>query len=219
MRIGILIPYILCIAIIFYGVILYLNPYLWAKDEKTSSFDLWSVENNYQAYFYFNISSRAFITTNYPVTIQAKVVIQNLTLLQTINSKRNAEIIIIGTQQYPLVYQPQIGLLGSGVIELTFDGNNSYDGIGNVVFPNLGKNYVFTFWTTNSHDDSLLIFSMNSSQTELETRIPPVFSIEEGYAQRASYEQVSQSIGTSFVAIGIAGIAIVSYIHLESRKP
>ena len=59
---------------------------------------------------------------------------------------------------------------------------------------------------------------MNATSAAIENRIPPVFSIEEGYSARASYEQVNQSAGTSYIAIGTAAIAIVVYLHLESSK-
>lgn len=214
----ILILYVLCIVLSIYGFLLYCNPYLWAQDEKTSSVDIWQIEGIHQAYFYFNFSSKAIITTNYPVTVEAKVEIKNLQLLQTINSKAYPRIAIVGTQKYPLSYEADTGLPSTGAILLTFDGNRTYTGSGQVIFPNLGKKYQYVFFATTPPSDSIFIYEMNATSEAIENRIPPVFSIEEGYSARASYEQVNQSTGTSFIAIGIAGIAIVIYLHLELGK-
>ncbi len=215
---AIYILYGLCITLLILGCLQYFEPYLWAQDEERSSMDIWAIENVPQAYFYFKFSSKAMITTNYPVTVEAKIKIENLQLLQTINGREYPSIGIVGTQEHPVTYEEDTGIPFTGRILLTFDGNKTYTGSGQIIFPNLGKNYGYIFYTFTSSNDIIYIHEMNATPAAIENRIPPVFSIEEGYSSRSSFVQASKSAGTSLIAIDIAVIAIVIRLHLELRK-
>lgn len=212
-----IIPFYIIFAILLvYGVFLYYDPYLIAKNETVSTIDTWIQEDTKQAYFSFNLSSKAFITTNYPVTVQVKVVVFNLQLIPLINSRQYQMVSIINTEAYPIVYDPVSGLASTGNIVLTFDGNRSYEGSRTLIFPSIGTNYNYIFYTMNSLNDALQIYAENKS-SPTSSAIPP-FSIDEGYTARASFEQANKSNGISFLAVGITGVALAVYVQFETGK-
>jgi hypothetical protein len=208
--------YVIFIIFLMFGAFLYLDPYLLTTNETITSLDTWYNGNTQQAYFYFKLSSPAFITTNYPVTIQVKVIVLNPELVPIINSEKYQAVSIVGTENYPITYGSQTGLISTGTISLTFDGNRTYEGEGIVIFPYTGSNYDYTFYTLTSLNNLQLIYGENKT-SPTSSAIPP-FSIEEGYSTRASFEQTNRNNGTSFFAIGIAGIALVAYIQFETEK-
>ncbi len=216
MKKSIFVLYVIMAIFLVYGTLLYFNPYLLSKNETVTSVDTWYNGNNQQAYFYFKLSSPAFITANYPVDVQVKVIIVNQELFPIINSKQYQLVSFVGSENYPLLYGSGTGLLSTGKIILLFDGNRTYEGEGTVIFPYTGNNYDYTFFTLNSNNDLQLIYGENKS-SPTSSAIPPI-SIEEGYSARASFEQANKSNGISFFAIGIAGIALVVYIQFETNK-
>jgi hypothetical protein len=145
-----------------------------------------------------------------------KVVIFNPNIIPEINNKQQQVITIVNTVYSPIVYSPENGLPNTGTIILKFDGNRTYEGEGILMFPFTGTNYPYTFFTLNSVDDAQLIYGENKT-SPTSSGTPPI-SIDEGYAARASFEQANQNNGISFVALGIAGIALVAYFQFENGK-
>jgi len=211
--------YLILVVFLIYGTLLYLNPYLLSKPEIISGFDFWSENNTNEADFYFNLSSNAFITANYPVTVHVKVVIQNLDLIPKINSKQIQAISIVNAQYNPPVYS-LVGFASTGTVILKFDGDHTYEGEGTLIFPFIGTNYPYTFVSLNAEGSILRDFQIiyGENITNLSTSVSPPISIDEGHSTRVSFEQSNQSNGISFAALGVAGIALVAYIQFETPK-
>jgi hypothetical protein len=211
--------YLILVVFLIYGTLLYLNPYLLSKPETVSGFDSWFENNTDQVDFYFNLTSNAFITANYPVTVHAKVVVQNLDLIPKINSNPIQAISIVNAQYNPPSYSP-VGFSNTGSVILKFDGNHTYEGERTLIFPFIGTNYPYTLVSLNAEGNILraiqIIYGENT--TNFSTSVSPPISIDEGYSARVSFEQSNQSNGISFAALGVGGIALVAYIQFETPK-
>jgi hypothetical protein len=56
--------YVILVIFSIYGMLLYLNPYLISKNETVTGLDIWIEGTSKEAYFYFKLTSNAFVTTN-----------------------------------------------------------------------------------------------------------------------------------------------------------
>jgi len=206
---------IICNVIVVFGVSLYSNPYLLAKNQESEGTNLWTYGSDLQALILFNFSSRGLITANYPVSIAATVYVANQTLLSFLQGKRHVEMDISGTYSYPIQY----GMLGiyEGVIRLQSEGNNIFQGNSEVIFPHTGSSYYYSIFAFDlENDTSPPIYTMNV--TDIEHAIPPTFEIDEGYAVRTSYEQANQNTALSITTVGLTGLTIVLAIALDFGK-
>ncbi len=220
MRKSLVVLLLVLLIFIGYGILSFFNPYILSKTETVHGFDTWIDGNTQEAYFYFKLTSDAFISTNYPVTVHVKVVIFNPDLIPIINSKQHQVISITNSEYYPQSYSSLNGLPNTGQIELKFDGDRTYEGERILLFPYLGDVYRYTFDTRDVDgsivEDYLLIYAENRTSPK-SSATPPII-IQESYSARASYEQANQTNGISFAALGVAGIALVAYYHFEVEK-
>jgi hypothetical protein len=197
----------------FFGIWLSFNPYLLTGNIRTEGAAIWNVGDEVEALILFNLSSRGFISANYPVEVSANVRVANNTLLSYLKGKNFVDLDVAGAYSYPIRYGP-LGVY-QGTISLRFDGNNAFQGTGIMLFPYKGERYFLQIFAYDSVGDiSPPIYTMNVS--DIGKSIPPVFLIEESYATRAQFENSNQKTGLSIVALVLSSIGIMISIQRKN---
>lgn len=201
------------LVLIIFGVSLCFDPYLLTGYYRTESITVWNVREEAQALILFNLSSRGFLTTNYPVEVSVNIIVLNETLLSFLKEKMHVDLDIAGTYSYPVRYGP-LGIY-QGSISLQIESNNKFHGTSNVIFPYKGDLYYFSIFAYDTESEySPPIYTMNVS--DIGKSIPPVFKIEESYSYRVQFEDSNRRTGLTIIALAVSGLGIVINIRQRS---
>ena len=90
------------IIVLVFGFTLYIDPYLITGYQTIEGMDVWAKGPEAEALILFNLTSKGFISANYPVEVTANIQVINNTLLSFLTEKTYVEMDITGTYAYPI---------------------------------------------------------------------------------------------------------------------
>jgi hypothetical protein len=222
---------IVALGVCLFGVCLYFNPYLFTPTESIFTSYNWVVGNETQGSFYFGLSSKAFISTNYPVDVSVQFY-PNMTdsngtfnpnsasFFNTLNDSKYLGLIVFGSYAYPIEREGlgmALGILQGRMFLHNFDMGGwdvyGFEGSSTMIFPSEGDSYYFSVYCYNDSSPNSLISQVPICTMNLSSSL-----IEESYSSRAQLENASRNTGLELVSIGVSvGVAGIGIIVSVSR--